>query len=73
MCVGASWQSPALTDALATWLSAFKNDWVSNETTLRLHAHIRQRQVHALCQALVTKRQRLKTSKDEVCVGMGGN
>lgn len=59
-------QSPALTEALARWLAVFKNDWVGNETTQQLHAHIRQRQVHGLCQSLVLKKQRLKTSKEEV-------
>lgn len=59
-------QSPALTSALQTWLSNFQNDWVGNETTQQLHAHIRQRQVHQLCQTLVAKKQRLKTTKDEV-------
>ncbi|CAM9979565.1 unnamed protein product, partial [Scytosiphon promiscuus] len=58
-------QSPALTSALQTWLSNFQNDWVGNETTQQLHAHIRQRQVHQLCQTLVAKKQRLKTTKDE--------
>lgn len=59
-------QSPALTSALQTWLSTFQADWVGNETTQQLHAHIRQRQVHQLCQTLVAKKQRLKATKDEV-------
>ncbi|CAM9738864.1 unnamed protein product [Ectocarpus fasciculatus] len=58
-------QSPALTSALQTWLSTFQADWVGNETTQQLHAHIRQRQVHQLCQTLVAKKQRLKATKDE--------
>lgn len=47
---------------------------MGNETTQQLHAHIRQREVHGLCQALVLKKQRLKTSKEEVqdgfCYGL---
>lgn len=61
-----SMQSPALTSALATWLSSFQADWVNNEATQQLHAHIRQRHVHGLCQTLVVQKQRLKTSKEEV-------
>lgn len=59
-------QSPALKEALASWLSTFRSDWVSNETTQQLHAHISQREVHGLCQTLVLKKQKLKTSKEEV-------
>ncbi|CAM9519930.1 unnamed protein product [Ascophyllum nodosum] len=58
-------QSPALTDALQSWLSSFKADWEGNETTQKLHAHIWQRHVQGLCQTLAANKHRLKTSKEE--------
>ncbi|CAN0091054.1 unnamed protein product, partial [Ascophyllum nodosum] len=58
-------QSPALTSALQSWLSSFKTDWEGNEMTQQLHAHIRERHVQDLCQTLVAKKHRLKTSKEE--------